>query len=217
MIQMVHRMRDEQFDRFNLGYLVGGFGFKSALPVQAIDAVRTSFPKITIQVSEHTHDELIDLLLQGNLHAAYSINSQPNDHIQSYLLDTEPHYALISCQNALSYRDLLTLNDLYNEPMLVSDEHPLPEVFTDMLQSFHLSIQHMSGSFYHLIEHVRMNHGYSLAGRAFFMNFNLTGLVLIPITDLPPIRHELLVYRDSATLPTPAMQIIDSLRKSAGE
>lgn len=215
LIRMAHRLHDEQFSQFNLGYLVGSYSFKSALPTQAIDQIRQRFPSVSIRITEHAHHELIELLLQGQLHAIYSVDAEAHPKLKAILLAQEPHSVLLSRKSPLSGRKEIRLEELRNETMLLSGSNPLP---ADIMKRYRVTGSEqrvISGSPYHLVEHVRLNQGYVIAGKAFFMNFNLTDMALIPIADLPPIRHELLVARAGAMLPMRARQIIEALQSGA--
>lgn len=216
MRQAVIKARDGEFRQFCLGYLVGSYNFQSALPVEVVSALERRFAPVSIQVCEYLPEELIGLLLRGDLHAAYGVNLVSGPGLLALALAREPLCALFSERHPLADRPSIRQDDLRGNNLLLSAQTPFsPELFAAFESLPEVTIQRLPGTLMNLVEHIRLNQGFTLAGRAFFMSYNLTGLRILPLTDMPPMRHDLLVRRDRDMLPGPAREIISALCESA--
>ena len=212
----LHLCRDQSFSCFRMGYLTGSYNAHSALPVRVLHDIGERYPGVTIQVSEHEDEELVRLIVQGELHAGYGVDLPQTSQLELTQIATEPLCALVNRNHPLAGCREVTMKALAGECILSCrnlsrDERLLTEI---QGQVGSLRRRSVDGSLVSMLEAVRLGEGISVGGRM-FGNYNLSELVMVPITDFRPIRHMIAVSRHWRSLPEQAQRIIGSLRGEA--
>ena len=214
MRKSIAAMKDAEFREFRIGYLYGSYNSHSALPIQSILKIEETFPTIKFQITEsYSPVQLIEKVKKGDFHAGYSVDTPPVKGIVIRHLFEEPHCALIREGDPLASKQAIKTDDLaaytyYTCQVNPDDRDSVPRIEKQIAPS---RKNYLSGTIISLMEHIRLTGGYTTAGAAFFKNYNLEGLKIIPITDYPKISHDLILSAQWKDYPEITRQIIETI------
>jgi DNA-binding transcriptional LysR family regulator len=106
------------------------FGARSALAADAIARFRAARPRVTVELVAVPWPEHVAQLLAGRIDVGFAVAGAPGDHptaIAAERVDDEPlAWALLARQHPLADRTELTLAELTDVPMVLSDRAAIP-------------------------------------------------------------------------------------------
>ena len=116
IVRDIHLCRDQSFSCW--GYLTGSCNAHSVLPVRVLHDIGERYPGVTIQVSEHEDEELVWLIVQGELHAGYGVDLPQTSQLELTRIATEPLCALVNRNHPLAGCREVTMKALAGECIL---------------------------------------------------------------------------------------------------
>lgn len=116
IVRDIHLCRDQSFSCW--GYLTGSCNAHSVLPVRVLHDIGERYPAVTIQIREHEDEELVWLIVQGELHAGYGVDLPQTSQLELTRIATEPLCALVNRNHPLAGCREVTMKALAGECIL---------------------------------------------------------------------------------------------------
>lgn len=210
IIRSIEEMRDQKFDCFRIGFMYGSYGTLKKYIEFPLSVFETKYPSVSVQLSEHENEELVEYLQRGELEAAYSINVIPSLWLEAKELYREPNCALISSGHPLASKTELLMQELAGIWFIYQAGIPgLEEMAGSIHDRYQGKVRKKDySSFTSIVDEVRKGQGYTIASRSFLEQFNLENLTILPIIDFEPVCYQLLFPKELEKLPQTARDMI---------